>query len=343
VAHVAPYIVVGGRSLQGQSLGFHAYSLRVDNLSNQWLQEETTLAWIPPYSLGVVLRLYGTQVALLLNTAPIGQPQPSALIGEYAVVVYSDELRVDVPGAPVRQFTLVQAVSDLTQGPEPALPPTGVDRLWADTSGNIHHVHSNGVDCQLVDPCQSGVLIQAMFATGSVTSSAILDGTIQTVDIGNQQITPALLAPGAAASNVGALGGSLSGSLPSPAQVYQGAALGAAVGLSAGVWQTAVNLNLLAGTYVIWAVAQLVNGAGGAGHVQARITDGVTVRSSGAFSFLAASGGASIPLPPVVITPGGLTTYALQGYCSIAGGQVFSISAITGEAGATQIFALRLA
>jgi hypothetical protein len=154
-------------------LGFHAYSLRIDNLTNQWLLEETSLAWIPPYSLGMCLRLYGTGVAIILNQAPVGQLQLPAVSGEQTIGVYSDQLRTEVAGTGVRQFTLVQAVSDLTMGPEPALPPVGVDRLWADTSGLIHHLHSNGVDTILVDPLQTGV----------VTSGMILDGTIQGADL----------------------------------------------------------------------------------------------------------------------------------------------------------------
>lgn len=203
--HFYPVVFAAGRSVAGDSLGFHAYSLRIDNLTNQWLLEETSLAWIPPYSLGMCLRLYGTGVAIILNQAPVGQLQLPAVSGEQTIGVYSDQLRTEVAGTGVRQFTLVQAVSDLTMGPEPALPPVGVDRLWADTSGLIHHLHSNGVDTILVDPLQTGV----------VTSGMILDGTIAAAD----------LAAGAAAGNVGALAGVLTGTLPNP-----GMAAGAAAG-----------------------------------------------------------------------------------------------------------------
>ena len=151
MAHVTPFILAAGRGVQGSSLGYHAYSLRVDNISNQWLQEESTLVWIPPYSLGVVVRLWGTSVALLIPSSPVGQAQQAPIAGEYAVAVYSDELRAENPGVPVRQFTLVQAVSDLNMGPQPALPPVGVDRLYADAAGNIHHIHSDGTDLTLFD------------------------------------------------------------------------------------------------------------------------------------------------------------------------------------------------
>ena len=174
MAHFYPVIINSGRSAAGASLGFHAYSLRIDNLTNQWLLEETSMSWVPPYSLGMCLRLYGTGVAIILNQAPTGQPQLAPIAGEQTVGVYSDQLRTEVAGVPVRQFTIVQSVSDLTQGPEPALPPVGVDRLWADTLGRIHHVHSDGTDYILTDPSQTGV----------VTSGMIADGTIQAADIG---------------------------------------------------------------------------------------------------------------------------------------------------------------
>jgi len=201
--HLAPIIIPGGRSIVGYSLGFHAYSLRIDNLSNQWLQEESSLAWIPPYSLGTSLRLYGTAVAIILNQAPQGQPQPTPIQGEYAAGFYSDELRTEVPGVPVRQFTIVQAVSDLTQGPEPGFPPVGVDRLWADTSGLIHHLHSNGQDTILTDPLQTGVVLQAMLAKPSVGTGELIDGNvfqaklakpcIGTPEISDQVVTQAKL------------------------------------------------------------------------------------------------------------------------------------------------------
>jgi hypothetical protein len=210
--HFYPVVIQSGKSLAGDSLGFHAYSLRIDNLTNQWLLEETSLAWIPPYSLGSCLRLYGTGVAILLNQAPAGQPQPAPVAGEQSVGVYSDQLRTEVAGTAVRQFTLIQAVSDLTEGPQPAYPPVGVDRLYADTQGRIHHLHSDGTDLILVDPSQGGV----------ITSAMILDGTIQAAD----------LAAGVAAANVGALGGVLTGTLPNPGM--QAGAAAANVGTLGG-------------------------------------------------------------------------------------------------------------
>jgi hypothetical protein len=191
--HLYPVVIPGGRSVQGLSLGFRAYSLRIDNLSNQWLQEESSLAWIPPYSLGTSLRLYGTAVAIILSQAPQGQPQPTPIAGEYAAGFYSDELRTEVPGVPVRQFTIVQAVSDLTQGPEPGFPPVGVDRLWADTSGLIHHLHSNGVDTILTDPLQTGVVSGAMIADGNVGQAKLFKPSVGTAELFDLNVTTAKL------------------------------------------------------------------------------------------------------------------------------------------------------
>jgi hypothetical protein len=199
--HLAPIVIPSGESVVGQSLQFHAYSLRVDNLTNQWLQEESSLAWIPPYSLGTCLRLYGTAVAIILNRAPSGQPQLAPIVGEYTSGFFSDEYRTEVAGAPVRQFTLVQSVSDLTQGPQPALPPVGVDRLYADSSGNIHHLHSNGTDLTLVDPSNAGTLLYPTFDPhyqALVNATALggeLHGTVSNAVINNGAITSAKINP----------------------------------------------------------------------------------------------------------------------------------------------------
>lgn len=197
--HLYPVVIPGGQSIRGASLGFHAYSLRIDNLSNQWLQEQSTLAWVPPYALGTCIRMYGTAVALILNASPTGQPQLQPIAGEYASGFFSDEYRTEVAGVPVRQFTLVQTVSDLTEGPEPALPPVGVCRIWADPNGVLHHVHSDGTDATLIDTSTvlGGALVGRMpnptLAPNSVGSSQIIDGSIVSAD----------LAAGAATSLVG--------------------------------------------------------------------------------------------------------------------------------------------
>jgi hypothetical protein len=181
VPHFYPVVIPAGRSLPGDSLGFHAYSLRIDNLTNQWLLEETSLAWIPPYSLGVCLRLYGTGVAIVLNQAPSGQAQPAPLAGEATVGVFSDQLRTEVAGSPVRQFALVQAVSDLTEGAQPAFPPVGTCRLWADNTGTIHHEHSDGTDYVVLDAHNFTSYVTPPYVLNIVNTQAlggVLAGTL---------------------------------------------------------------------------------------------------------------------------------------------------------------------
>jgi hypothetical protein len=181
VPHFYPVVIPAGRSLPGDSLGFHAYSLRIDNLTNQWLLEETSLAWIPPYSLGVCLRLYGTGVAIVLNQAPSGQAQPAPLAGEATVGVFSDQLRTEVAGSPVRQFALVQAVSDLTEGAQPAFPPVGTCRLWADNTGTVHHEHSDGTDYVVLDAHNFTSYVTPPYVLNIVNTQAlggVLAGTL---------------------------------------------------------------------------------------------------------------------------------------------------------------------
>jgi hypothetical protein len=151
VPHYYPVVFPAGRSLAGDSLGFHAYSFRVDNCTNQWYLEESTVSYIPPYSLGMCLRLYGTGVAILLAQAPIGQPQLAPIAGEQVVGVYSDQLRTEVAASPIRNFSLIQTVSDFQQGPQPANPPNSTTRMWADPAGTLHRLLPNGQDATIVD------------------------------------------------------------------------------------------------------------------------------------------------------------------------------------------------
>jgi hypothetical protein len=320
VPHFYPIVIPAGRSIAGDSLGFHAYSLRIDNLTNQWLLEETSLAWIPPYSLGVCLRLYGTGVAILLNQAPVGQPQLPPVSGESSIGVYSDQLRTEVAGTGVRQFTLVQAVSDLTMGPEPALPPVGVDRLWADTSGLIHHLHSNGVDTILVDPLQTGV----------VTSGMILDGTIAAADLaagaaaGNVGalggvLTGTLpnpgLAAGAASGSVGALGGALTGILPAPALVWNQTPGNRINGVPASTPTTVITLGVVQGLLFVWATVMAQNTGAFNDNYVWQIQDQVgTMRASIYGTYITGGLWGSSALGPYMInnTSGAITSLTLK-------------------------------
>ena len=325
--------------MQGSSLGYHAYSLRVDNISNQWLQEESTLVWIPPYSLGVVVRLWGTSVALLIPAAPVGQAQQAPISGEYAVAVFSDEMRAENPGVPVRQFTLVQAVSDLTEGPQPAFPPVGVDRIWADSSGRIHHLHSDGTDLILVDPAQTGV----------VTSGMILDGTIQAVD----------MAAGAAAGNVGALGGGLTGTLPNPG--LASASVGIAqiaspllarytfampgnTNLTQTTWQTIAQGSMADGIYLVIAQFVIQNNGAQAWNCAVAIADISNNYWAVGNVIIPPSAQQMATLVGYTVQLGGPQTPQLRTYSQAPTGTLIAIATDwTGHSGATSFTSLRLA
>lgn len=113
---------------------------------------------------------------------------------------------------------------DVTEGTQPANPPIGIDRIWADSNGLIHHLHSNGVDTILVDPLQTGVVN------------------------GN------MLGAGAAAGNVGTLGGASAGTgsvLPNIGINYVNAAGNNDV-ITGGAWQNVASINIVPGTWLIF-------------------------------------------------------------------------------------------
>ena len=97
------------------------------------------------------------------------------------------------------------------------------------TEGTWVHTGKLIVSCKLATGVLGSVTLPDDFAPltvpdGSITSAKIADGTIQTVDIGNAQVTSAKLASGAAATNVGTLSGVLGGTLPSPTMAAGAAA-----------------------------------------------------------------------------------------------------------------------
>lgn len=104
--------IPAGQSLLGAGLGFMAYSVRVDNFSNQWLRESTTASWIPPYTVGRVIRLNGTQVGQISNTAPTAAVgQLPAIAGEQSTALFYDLDQPDVPGINVESVLIPAGIS----------------------------------------------------------------------------------------------------------------------------------------------------------------------------------------------------------------------------------------
>jgi len=292
MAHFAPHVVRStSLGLQGVSLGFHAYSLRIDNLSNQWLQEASTLVWIPPYSLGVVVKLWGTSVALLVFSAPVGQAQQAPIGGEYAVAVYSDEYRAENPGVPVRQFTLVQAVSDLTEGPQPAFPPVGVCRLWADANGNLFHLHSDGTDPEIWDT--------------RLPLGGILSGTLPNAQL-SRLLTMTDLAAGAASAGISSGSWSLSGST---------------IATSPGIIGGGTQVSLASQGYPIMILTSgllYCSGAGQTGWL-AMLIDGASWLTMASFSQSTAGYGQEVSAIATVTPTAGNHTFQLGWYVSSGG------------------------
>lgn len=96
---LSPFVIQAGAGLPSYQIGFQAYSLTVDNFSNQWLQEQSTQKWIPPYTIGRTIQLYGTQVAQIANQVPVAETDtPAIRAGEYTSVCYFDFQQPDGPG-----------------------------------------------------------------------------------------------------------------------------------------------------------------------------------------------------------------------------------------------------
>ncbi len=81
--------------------GFGIKAVRVDNLTNQWLQIAGQLSFIRPYTFGEVDVMNGAGAVQIGPSAPPGVIQPATLAGEqYIVSIYEDELppQVGIPG-----------------------------------------------------------------------------------------------------------------------------------------------------------------------------------------------------------------------------------------------------
>jgi|SRR5215475_7571433 len=136
------------------------------------------------------------------------------------------------------QFPYATAATDLFKKEDVQTLALAVDQ----------HDHTGGKGLVLsASSLPDGSITGAKIATNTVTSANITDGTIQAVD----------LASGAAAANVGALGGELGGTLPNPilkhvtSSVSGLGATAVSVAASWTVWGQATSVVLTGGVYLI--------------------------------------------------------------------------------------------
>jgi hypothetical protein len=106
------FAIRAGQSVDGLEVGFPAYGLLIDNLTNQWYYETSRRRYIPPYQSGVTVPLTGTSVARILCQAPGALAQAAPVTSEYAIASYVDQV---MPGG------LGIALGPLGSGP-PARP-----------------------------------------------------------------------------------------------------------------------------------------------------------------------------------------------------------------------------
>ena len=82
--------IVAGQSLVSRNIGFPAFGLVVENITNQWYYEPLRRRYIPPYQSGASVPLIGSGVANLLCQAPGTATQATPIPGEYATASYTD-------------------------------------------------------------------------------------------------------------------------------------------------------------------------------------------------------------------------------------------------------------
>ena len=186
------------------------------------------------------------------------------------ITIYDTYDKINLPwfNAIGRALAAAGTTLDITQSTQPANPAAGNDRIWADVSGVVHHLHADGTDCIFADYCQtlggalSGRLPNPTLAPNSVGAAQVVDGSLPGTKLGAQTVQQSNMAQpsigsqqlftGAAATNIGPLTGALAGSnLPATSIPYVTAILGTDVATSVG-FQTVLFSTALTPVGAVW-------------------------------------------------------------------------------------------
>jgi hypothetical protein len=98
------------RILDGGDLGFLAYSLYIDNPTNQWLAI-APYGFVAPYTLANVLPLGGVQRISIRNVAPSGITNPTIISTEGPIVAIAySERDLYRPGLPLGKMLRVDTI-----------------------------------------------------------------------------------------------------------------------------------------------------------------------------------------------------------------------------------------
>lgn len=96
--------ITAGDSRRSLQLGFRAYGVLISNLASQWLQVNgSPTNWIPPLS-RASFALGGQTNVSVEWAAPAGTPQKTAVSGQQAVAIFTEEPQSDVGAATASGF-----------------------------------------------------------------------------------------------------------------------------------------------------------------------------------------------------------------------------------------------
>lgn len=114
--------------------------------------------------------------------------------GEIISYYWTERIKIPIFYAIGRALAAASTAMDITQGTVPANPPAGTDRLWADASGNLWVVLSDGSTFKLADSNDplggvlTGTLPNPGMAANAVAGVNILDGAVSSSKIQNKTI-----------------------------------------------------------------------------------------------------------------------------------------------------------